>query len=253
VRYLSVLVALVLLPLPAPASAVGTPTSSTCATSAYVPSPVGGLKGTTTGGDFYAQLTQTVPSNVNEKIVLRISGAGSLTLAAIGPQGQSVTPTVLDFHTGGSTWSSVVPGDEWGSLWVFPAPGCWDLHAVRSDVVGDIHFQAVAPVFTDMSFHVSSPHGSIRSGQKITFSISPDIVPGPVTDGLSGSITIRHAGKVYRVLKLKPTGVQLYQLATRLRVQKPTSFTARARVTFLGTTVSRTVQFLVLPEPKDRR
>jgi len=36
----------------------------------------------------------------------------------------------------GSTWQR--PGDEWGSSFRFDAPGCWQIHATRSDVNGDL-------------------------------------------------------------------------------------------------------------------
>jgi hypothetical protein len=205
------------------------------------------MKGITTGGSFYAQVGPMVTADVQEKAVVRVTGQGPLTISAIGPSGQSITPYQVEPHTVGSSWDGIVPGDEWGTFWVFPGPGCWDVHAVRGGVVGDIYVEADTPAFTGVAFKIASPRRSIRSGQKITFSIRPDITPGPVEAGLSAHVTVRHAGKVERVLRVKPSGLDVYRLSTRLIVRARTAFTAQATVTFRSTTVTKTVRFTVLP------
>ncbi|SCF14162.1 hypothetical protein [Micromonospora mirobrigensis] len=64
------------------------------------------------------------------KIALKMTGSGALNLRAVGPGDATVEPEGFDPH-GASTWAR--PGDEWGSYWVFPAPGCWTIHAERAD------------------------------------------------------------------------------------------------------------------------
>jgi hypothetical protein len=76
-----------------------------------------------------------VLANRPEKIVFRLGGTGEATFAAIGPDGAQIEPTELTAHAG-SNW--LRPGDEWGSLWTFTQPGCWQVHARRADVSGDL-------------------------------------------------------------------------------------------------------------------
>jgi hypothetical protein len=79
-----------------------------------------------------------------EKIVWRMTGTGwSLTLEAIGPDGKhhplAWGPAA---HLPGSTWDK--PGDEWGAGYVFTAPGCWDLRAIRGHATADVWLQVVS-------------------------------------------------------------------------------------------------------------
>jgi hypothetical protein len=69
------------------------------------------------------------------KIVWRMSGQGDLKLSAIAPDGGQVAPEQIAAH-GGSSWNR--PGDEWGSLFTFSKPGCWQLHAERADGTADL-------------------------------------------------------------------------------------------------------------------
>jgi hypothetical protein len=32
----------------------------------------------------------------------------------------------------------MMPEDEWGSSFIFPVAGCWDIHASRGNLSGDI-------------------------------------------------------------------------------------------------------------------
>lgn len=70
------------------------------------------------------------------KIVWRMTGDGGLSLVAVGPDGSHLAPQDGPRTHSGSNWDR--PGDEWGSLFVFPVAGCWDLHASRADIAGDI-------------------------------------------------------------------------------------------------------------------
>lgn len=42
---------------------------------------------------------------------------------------------------GGSNWN--MPGTEWGAIYVFNVPGCWDLHAVRGNSYADVWIRVV--------------------------------------------------------------------------------------------------------------
>jgi hypothetical protein len=81
---------------------------------------------------------QTVLDGVvgkHTKIVWRLQGSGDATFTATAPDGTIVAPQDLKAH-GSSTW--LRPGDEWGSIFVFTQPGCWQIHAARADTSGDL-------------------------------------------------------------------------------------------------------------------
>ena len=80
----------------------------------------------------------------DEKIVWRMTGTG-------GPfkdQAQHEDGTIIhpiwgpEFH-GGSNWER--PGDEWGTGFNFPKPGCWTLTATLGATVGEIRLEVLAP------------------------------------------------------------------------------------------------------------
>lgn len=116
----------------------------------HPPSPVaqsdlGGweARGTTSGSDttqVWALLmpTGSLPVRAHEsvKIVWKMTGSGSLRLVGIGPDGMSLAPMAGPQQHGSSNWAR--PGDEWGSQFLFPTAGCWDLHATRGEASGDI-------------------------------------------------------------------------------------------------------------------
>lgn len=64
------------------------------------------------------------------KIAWRMTGAGELSISATGPGGRTVMPVWGPEAHGGSNWER--PGQEWGTGWVFPAPGRWIFHAARA-------------------------------------------------------------------------------------------------------------------------
>ena len=88
------------------------------------------------------QSTSGIPPVVNTavKIVWRMTGTGDLQLSALGPDGRRISPDWMQVH-GGSNWKR--PGDEWGSGFTFPIPGCWDLHATRDNASGDVWLKVV--------------------------------------------------------------------------------------------------------------
>jgi hypothetical protein len=71
------------------------------------------------------------------KIVWRMTGHGAFELSALGPSGQMVHPDWGPEGHGGSTWNR--PGDEWGTGFTFPSAGCWDIHAMRQHLGGDVY------------------------------------------------------------------------------------------------------------------
>jgi hypothetical protein len=78
------------------------------------------------------------------KIAWRMTGVGPLRLSATNlDTRQTVVPLRgAEPHTS-STWRR--PGDEWGSVWVFPDRGCWRLTAARSIGSGSITVTVTQP------------------------------------------------------------------------------------------------------------
>ena len=64
------------------------------------------------------------------KIVWRMTGTGDVTMTAEGPGGRVLKPSWGPEAHGGSNYTR--PGDEWGTGWVFPQPGCWTINATRT-------------------------------------------------------------------------------------------------------------------------
>jgi hypothetical protein len=78
------------------------------------------------------------------KIAWRMTGVGPLSLSATSLDShQTVAPLHgAEEHTS-SSWHR--PGDEWGSVWVFPTQGCWRLTAARSIGTGSITVMVTQP------------------------------------------------------------------------------------------------------------
>jgi hypothetical protein len=70
------------------------------------------------------------------KIVWRMTGSGQAHLKAYNPNGKSVEPVWGPEAHSGSNWNH--PGDEWGSGFMFPTSGCWDIHVERTNAAGDV-------------------------------------------------------------------------------------------------------------------
>jgi hypothetical protein len=70
------------------------------------------------------------------KIVWRMTGFGDFQIVALGPAGARA-PLLFgpDKHLS-SNWQR--PGEEWGTGFHFPVAGCWDLHATRDSLAGDV-------------------------------------------------------------------------------------------------------------------
>ncbi len=84
----------------------------------------------------------SVHAQEDVKIVWRMTGSGDFQIVAQGPDGARA-PLLFgpDRHTS-SNWQR--PGDEWGTGFHFPVAGCWDLHATRDTLAGDV-WLAVVP------------------------------------------------------------------------------------------------------------
>ena len=72
------------------------------------------------------------------KIVWRVTGEGDFSVEAHGPGGAVVPPFFEEEHLG-SMWAR--PGDEWGTAWEFPEPGCWTFLVQRGNETAQISIE----------------------------------------------------------------------------------------------------------------
>lgn len=104
------------------------------------PSPfvVSEVRGTAGSAQLYGLVIAKQPIRVGApvKIVWRMTGTGDLVVAATAPSGHDLPLTFGPEKHGGSTYDR--PGDEWGTGYTFPEPGCWTLHLQRDDARGDV-------------------------------------------------------------------------------------------------------------------
>lgn len=104
------------------------------------------VEGTGHGASLWGLLMfpHPLPARVGdqEKIVWRMTGTGLLTLEAIGPDGTHHRLAWGPAFHPGSNWDK--PGAEWGAGYVFTAPGCWDLRAIRSHATADVWLRVVS-------------------------------------------------------------------------------------------------------------
>ncbi len=78
----------------------------------------------------------------DEKIVWRITGTGKqFDIHAKHEDGTLIRPIWVEYH-GSSNWEH--PGDEWGTGFNFPQPGCWTITVTRGVTVGEIRLDVVA-------------------------------------------------------------------------------------------------------------
>jgi hypothetical protein len=90
-------------------------------------------------GDVWALLLTSPPlaAGHDENIVWRATGSGTFQVVALDASGERLSPkSGPDLHIG-SKWHR--PGDEWGTVFNFPHPGCWQVHATRgADLTADL-------------------------------------------------------------------------------------------------------------------
>lgn len=80
----------------------------------------------------------------DEKIVWRITGTGTqFEVQARHEDGTIIRPIWGPDYHGGSNWER--PGDEWGTGFNFPKPGCWTLTVTRGVTIGEIRLDVLAP------------------------------------------------------------------------------------------------------------
>jgi len=203
-------------------------------------------QGSASGGQFWAIMSFPSSGTVDdgEKFVLRMTGSGPLNVTAVGPGGEVVTPTQgpILHSAGSSSWNA--PGDEWGSGWVFDEPGCWDMHAVRGNVTGDIWFNVAAPQFSLASF-AARQNGhtvtSIRPGVRTVF-----IVRGSVQNysGIPrGKLIVRQGNKLYGTFSLRTPDVRSVLLRRAITFPRTGSsaFTITAQVQEWHLTATKTL------------
>jgi hypothetical protein len=98
------------------------------------------VHGTSSRGQLWGLVMPQVPLPIRVgeavKIVWRMTGRGSIRLTSRSP-GRQLVPLVFgpDPH---ATSTYIRPGDEWGAGYRFSHPGCWQLHAQRSNAAGDV-------------------------------------------------------------------------------------------------------------------
>jgi hypothetical protein len=104
------------------------------------------VEGTGHGASLWGLLMfpHPLPARVGdqEKIVWRMTGTGLLTLQAIAPGGKHHRLAWGPAAHLSSNWDK--PGDEWGAGYVFTAPGCWDLRAIRGKATADVWISVIA-------------------------------------------------------------------------------------------------------------
>jgi hypothetical protein len=81
-------------------------------------------------------------ANKEAKIVWRITGTGQFDIFAQHEDGTIIHPIWgPEFH-GSSNWER--PGDEWGTGFNFPKPGCWTLTVTLGETTGEIRLDVAS-------------------------------------------------------------------------------------------------------------
>ncbi len=95
-------------------------------------------------GSLWALFFNPVPPPAGKeiKVVWRMTGSGDFTFRVSDAAGMVVPLAWGPESHGGSNWNH--PGDEVGTGFNFPHPGCWDIHVARLDTRGDLWLEVVA-------------------------------------------------------------------------------------------------------------
>ncbi len=128
----------------APAQATPVATQPACQPSPVQPSKNGfpEIQGTMkSAGELWALLFfDKAQANKEEKIVWRITGTGKqFDIMARHEDGTIIHPIWGPEYHGGSNWER--PGDEWGTGFNFPQPGCWTLTVTLGATSGEIRLE----------------------------------------------------------------------------------------------------------------
>jgi hypothetical protein len=83
-----------------------------------------------------------IKARTETKIVWRMGGHGAFDIVAKTTDGTSAQMTFGPEPHGTSSWY-IANTDEWGTGFIFPAAGCWRVHAWRDGSSGDVFFLVV--------------------------------------------------------------------------------------------------------------
>ena len=98
-------------------------------------------------GELWALLFfDSATANQDLKFVWRITTTGTgqgFHIEAKSENGKTITPIWgPEFH-GDSNWNR--PGEEWGTGFNFPEPGCWTITVTSGATIGEIYLNILAP------------------------------------------------------------------------------------------------------------
>jgi len=96
--------------------------------------PDGAMRGQTENGQVWA-LGGAPKVGEEFKLVLRVTGAGELSVLGVSPDGSRRAPTSVVEHIS-SNFNR--PGDEWGTFWKFDRVGCWRIIVQRGNLNSNI-------------------------------------------------------------------------------------------------------------------
>ena len=79
-------------------------------------------------------------AGVEQKMILRMNGAGALAMHAQHDDGTRIPPKGVDAGHGSSSYDATFPGtNEYGVLMTFPKSGCWQIHVERTGASADFY------------------------------------------------------------------------------------------------------------------
>jgi len=88
-------------------------------------------------GELWALLFfKTARVQAEQKIVWRVTGEGGEFEAQAQSESGTIIQPVWEQHHESSTWER--PGEEWGTGFNFPEPGCWMITVTYGETVGTI-------------------------------------------------------------------------------------------------------------------
>jgi hypothetical protein len=96
-----------------------------------------------TRGSFWALFFGPIPPSVGKeiKVVWRMTGTGAFAFRVSDADGKTVPLAWGPQGHLGSNWNH--PGDEVGTGFNFPHPGCWNIHVARTDASGDLWLDVI--------------------------------------------------------------------------------------------------------------
>jgi len=86
---------------------------------------------------------ETARAREDEKIVWRITGESDTFEAQAQSEDRTTIQPIWKEYHGGSNWHR--PGQEWGTGFNFPTPGCWTITVTRGETTGTISLEVLNP------------------------------------------------------------------------------------------------------------